>query len=92
MATIPTVSTTFAAGQRLRAIDVNETNAAVNFANTARVCCVYNGAAQTLSTGTPTTFLFPSETSDDYSFHSTSVNTGRITPTLEGWYVVTGSV
>ena len=93
MTSVPSLSTAFTAGQRFRATDVNTTNEAVNFANTAHVCRVYNDTYQTIGTGgSPTALVMPKELNDAYSWHSTSVNTSYITPTIAGWYLVTGNV
>ncbi len=93
MTSVPSLSTAFTAGQRFRATDVNTTNKAVNFANTAHVCRVYNDTYQTIGTGgSPTALVMPKEFNDAYSWHSTSVNTSYITPTIAGWYLVTGNV
>jgi len=93
MTSVPSLSTAFTAGQRFRATDVNTTNEAVNFANTAYVCRVYNDATQSINSGgSPTALVMPKELNDSYSWHSTSVNTSRITPTIAGWYLATGNV
>lgn len=51
-------------------------------------CRVYQSAAQTISNITETTLLFNTESFDSDTMHSTSSNTGRITFTTAGLYLV----
>lgn len=53
---------------------------------------VYNNAAITLTTSTLTSLTFNSERWDDNTFHSTSADTGRLTVTQPGRYLVGASV
>lgn len=49
--------------------------------------------AQTgIASATVTPLTFTTEDLDSHNFHSTSVNTSRVTPTTPGWYNVKGSV
>lgn len=49
--------------------------------------------AQTgIFTATITPITFTTEDQDPYGYHSTSVNTSRVTPTVAGWYRVSGGV
>jgi predicted enzyme related to lactoylglutathione lyase len=55
-------------------------------------CLVYNSAAIAVPTNTETALTFNSERFDTDTMHSTSVNTGRITFTTAGTYLVGGSI
>lgn len=47
--------------------------------------------AQTgVANNTSTALTFTTEDLDTHNFHSTSVNTSRVTPTVAGWYMVRG--
>ena len=50
---------------------------------------VTQSTTQTVATGTFVTILYDTETIDVSNWHSTSSNTGRITPTVSGYYLVT---
>ena len=47
---------------------------------------------QALADATPVAITFSTEEIDTHSFHSTSVNTSRVTPTVPGYYRITGTV
>lgn len=51
-------------------------------------CSVYGSAAQSVGTSSTETMLANSENFDNASMHSTSSNTGRITATTAGRYLV----
>lgn len=54
---------------------------------------IYQSVAQTgIADSTLTAVTFDAEEWDTHNFHSTSVNTSRVTPTKAGKYKVTGSV
>ena len=53
---------------------------------------VYNNANITLTNNTATALTFNSELYDTDAFHSTSVNTSRLTIPYDGYYRVTGNV
>lgn len=53
---------------------------------------LYADAPQTITNATWTTLLFPTETYDNDTMHSTSSNTGRITVATAGIYLVVGQV
>lgn len=55
-------------------------------------CRVYQGSAQTISNITETTLLFDTEAFDSDTMHSTSSNTGRITFTTAGLYIVAATL
>lgn len=55
-------------------------------------CRVYNNAALTIGSGAITGLTFNSERYDTDSFHSTSVNTGRITFNRDGRYLITAHI
>lgn len=49
--------------------------------------------AQTgIASATSTPVTFTAEDLDSHNFHSTAVNTSRVTPTVPGWYNVKGGV
>lgn len=58
----------------------------------APVAQLFQGSAQTLSTGSFTDITFDSESLDNYNGHSTSVNTNRYTAQIAGLYLVSGAV
>ena len=49
---------------------------------------VYNSAAQSISNSTETTVTFDTEYFDTDTIHSTSSNTGRLTATTDGVYII----
>lgn len=49
-------------------------------------------AQQVVPVTTQTAFIFGAEDYDTHGFHSTSVNTGRVTPTIPGYYRFTAMV
>lgn len=53
---------------------------------------VFNSADQTFTTGVGAAITFDSERWDTDAFHSTSVNTSRLTIPFEGYYRITGNV
>lgn len=53
-------------------------------------CRLIASAAQSIPDTTNTALLFGAEDIDTHNFHSTSVNTSRITPTVAGIYKFTG--
>lgn len=53
-------------------------------------CHAYQTTPQTLTTSVSAAVTFDSEAYDPKGFHSTSVNTSRITPNVAGTYRVTG--
>lgn len=55
-------------------------------------CHAHQTTTQTLTTNVSTPITFNAESYDPKSFHSTSVNTARITPTVAGTYKVFGLV
>lgn len=54
------------------------------------MCRVRQAATSSQAAGTPVTF--DTEDWDPFAFHSTSVNTSRITPSVAGYYRFTGQV
>jgi hypothetical protein len=49
--------------------------------------------AQTgITSGTSTATTYTTEDLDSHNFHSTAVNTSRVTPTVAGWYDVRGAI
>lgn len=74
----------FTAGQKLTATRLNQVLQAR--------CHVYQIVTQTVTTGTITPITFTAEAYDPFGFHSTSVNTDRITPTIAGTYKAWGQV
>lgn len=71
------------AGQILLDTDIDAIEAASNLRPAVRI---YRNATQSLADNTLVAVDFNSEDLDTHSFHSTSVNPTRITPTVEGWY------
>jgi hypothetical protein len=59
---------------------------------TASGCYVYMSSSQSIPTGSTTTLLWNSESFDTDSYHSTSVNTGRLTVPSAGKYLITGVI
>lgn len=76
------ISTTFSAGRYVTAAQLNS----------KPYVHAYQGSAQTLTTGTWGEITMGSEVVDTNSFHSTSSNTARCTPTIAGWYRCYGLV
>jgi hypothetical protein len=79
------------AGSRIAASDLN----AVIAATTAKpLVRLVQQSAQSLASDTDTAITFgaSSEDVDTHGFHDTSTNTSRITPTLAGWYRLSGTV
>ena len=70
---------TFVSGQILTAAELNA----------GLPTCVLENAAAALANGTDTTIPFTSEVTDLNGWHSTTVNTSRITPNIAGTYLVT---
>ncbi len=70
---------TFASGQVLTAAELNA----------GLPTCVLQNAAAALADGTVTVIPFTSEVTDLNGWHSTSVNTSRITPNIAGTYLIT---
>lgn len=56
------------------------------------ICRVYQNAVQSIPNNANTIITFTAEDIDTHGFHSTSVNTGRITPTVAGIYRFTGTL
>ena len=61
----------------------------LNFLYSAPACRVYNRAAISIANATWTALTFNSERFDNNTMHSTSSNTGRITFTTAGRYLLT---
>lgn len=55
-------------------------------------CYVYMNSSQVIATGTNTTLNWGSESFDTDSYHSTSVNTNRLTVPSAGKYLITGII
>jgi hypothetical protein len=70
---------TFVSGQILTAAELNA----------GLPTCVLENAAVSLVNGTPLQIPFTSEVTDLNGWHSTTVNTSRITPNIAGTYLVT---
>ena len=70
---------TYVSGQILTAAELNA----------GLPTCVLTNGSLTLSDGVNTFIAFTSEVTDLYGWHSTSVNTSRITPNIAGTYLVT---
>jgi len=70
---------TYVSGQILTAAELNA----------GLPTCVLTNGSLTLSDGVSTSIAFTSEVTDPYGWHSTSVNTSRITPNIAGTYLVT---
>lgn len=70
---------TFVAGQILTASELNN----------AIPACVLQNTSVTLTDGVNTAIAYTSELRDPLNWHSNSVNTSRITPTIAGIYLVT---
>ena len=84
---VPSMST-FYAGQRLRAADMNsQVRDAVNWAISAKVCRVQRPSSQTIATGGEA-IQFPSEDFDPLAWHNGSTLTNLIVPNIEGYYQV----
>lgn len=76
----------FAPGEILTATNLNAVTKPWN-----AVCQVRMSAPQSLTSGSLTTLLFDTEDLDARTWHSTVTNTGRITPTVAGWYEATAT-
>ena len=70
---------TFSTGQVLTASELNS----------GLPTCVLTNGSFTLTDGVGILVAFTSEVTDLYGWHSTSVNTSRITPNIAGTYLVT---
>lgn len=57
-----------------------------------RSACVLPSTSVSISSGTATTALFATEDYDPLGWHSTATNTGRITPSVAGYYLATAQV
>lgn len=82
---IPTVT----AGEYIDTPDWNALADSINFLANRPACRVHNSANISVPNATDTILTFNTESFDTASMHSTSVNTGRITCTAAGIYVVT---
>jgi hypothetical protein len=78
-----------AAGDRIDAVDVSTIEASTTGKPLVRLVA---NATQSLSNNTNTAILFAAEDIDTHGYHSTSVNTSRVTPTLAGYYRCRGTV
>lgn len=59
----------------------------------APLCALTQGTTGTIvHTAAFATMFWDTEVSDDWGFHSTSTNASRVTPTVPGWYLVSGKV
>lgn len=56
------------------------------------VCSSQHSTTQSVTNNTATESLFDTDDLDPLGWHSTSVNTGRVIPTIAGWYQVVGGV
>lgn len=80
------------------ALDTSITNAQITDLRTfagvhaGMPSCQVSRLGQSVAHNTVTNLLFTSEDFDPLGWHSTSVNTDRITPTIAGWYRVTLTV
>jgi hypothetical protein len=70
---------TFTAGQILTASELNN----------AIPLCILENASMVIPASTTTQVTFSTEVLDPLGWHSTSVNTSRITPNISGYYFVT---
>jgi hypothetical protein len=70
---------TFTAGQVLTASELNN----------AIPLCILENALMAIPASTTTQVTFSTEVLDPLNWHSTSVNTSRVTPTISGYYFVT---
>jgi hypothetical protein len=79
------------AGNRIFASDIN---AIINATTAKPMVRLVQQSAQSLSSDTDTAITFgaSSEDWDTHGFHDTSTNTSRITPTVAGYYRLTGAV
>ena len=86
---VPSMST-FYAGQRLRAADMNsQVRDAVNWAFAGKVCRVQRPSSQTIATGGEA-IQFPIEDFDPLAWHNGSTLTNLIAPDIAGYYQVHG--
>lgn len=82
------VPSTFYAGQRWRAADVNaEIRDNLSWALAGKVCRVQRPSSQAIATGGEAV-LFPSEDFDPMGWHNGSTFTNLIVPDIEGYYQV----
>lgn len=72
-----------AAGQIILDVDLASIRASSDL---KPLCRIYANAAQSMPNATTTAILMGAEDIDTHGFHSTSVNTARITPTVPGYY------
>jgi hypothetical protein len=69
---------TFTAGQVLTAAELNA----------GLPCClISNSTSVSIASGSLTEITYDSDDNDNYGWHSTSLNTGRITPDIPGIYL-----
>lgn len=92
MATVPSAST-YSAGQRWRASDVNQiTNTDKSFWLAPPYAHVYQSTATSLTNAAWTTIGFNAETADNDGMHDNTTNNSRLTIQTAGLYLVVGQV
>ena len=85
------VPSTFYAGQRWRAADVNtEIRDNLNWAMDAKVCRVQRAGSQAIGTGANEAILFTTEDFDPLGWHTGTGYTNLIVPDIAGYYQVHG--
>lgn len=82
----------FAAGNILTEAQLDTLSDDIAFLANPPKCRVYNSAAISVTNSVETALTFNSERFDTDTLHSTSVDTGRITFTTAGTYLVGGSI
>lgn len=80
---------TYAVGQRLTAATLEDL---AGQTTTKPIGRIYETASQNLADATAVAITFTLEDFDTHSFHSTSSNTSRVTPTVAGYYRFRGTV
>lgn len=83
------MSTTYAVGQRLTAALMQSL---ADYTINRPLVRLIQAAAQSINNNTHTSLTFGTGSTviDTHGFHSESSNTSRVTPTVAGWYAVTG--
>lgn len=88
------VPSTFYAGQRWRAADVNaQIRDNLNWAMAAKVCRVQRAGSQAIASGGDgDAILFTTEDFDPYGWHNNSVYPNLIVPNIAGYYQIHASL
>lgn len=83
---------TAVAGEYETAAYFNAIRDAINFLANKPMAVLYQGTAQSFTTGSAAAVTFDSTTTDTYGGHSNSTNNTRYTAQVAGWYWVYGTV